>query len=94
VTASAGVQISVSPATATGSTNTVFVFTVTPAQQAVAQDVLVDFGDGETVSLGGIGGPTPVAHRYAASGNKAVRAIQTNINGSTSTAVLVVVVTP
>ena len=57
--------IAVTPATP--STGTPITVTVTPGAAAGGnpiRDVLVDFGDGETVSLGAITGATPVQHIY------------------------------
>jgi adhesin/invasin len=94
VTLGTGVSISVtSPASGTGAANTNFTFTVTPGGGTV-QSVLVDFGDNTaTQTLPAITGATPVNHVYTAAGTYTVRVTQTNVGGSTSTAVTVVTVT-
>jgi adhesin/invasin len=94
VTLGTGVSISVtSPASGTGAANTNFTFTVTPGAGQV-QNVVVDFGDNTaTQTLPAITGATPVNHVFTAAGTYTVRATQTNVGGSTSTAVTVVTVT-
>ena len=93
ITVNAAILLTVVPA-AGGPTTTTFVFTVTPAQGGTVQSVLVDFGDGSSTDLGPISSPASVAHQYAAAGTMVVRVTQTNTDGSTSSAVVTVVVTP
>jgi adhesin/invasin len=94
VTLGTGVSIAVtSPASGTGAAGTNFTFTVTPGAGPV-QSVLVDFGDNTaTQTLPAITGATPVNHVYTGPGTFTVRVTQTNVGGSTSTAVTVVTVT-
>jgi PKD repeat protein len=73
---------------------TTFTFTVTPAPGTAPSDVRVDFGDGSSVDLGRITAATTVTKRYSAAGTYTVQATQTNTDGSTSTAVIVVSATP
>lgn len=70
-------------------------FTITPSTSANAsplQSVTVDFGDGQSASLGGITGPTGVTHTYSNAGGYTITARATDINGSvgiSSTAIVV-----
>jgi len=88
VTVNTSIQITASPAA--GTTATTFVFTVTPAQGVTPTDVTIDFGDGQTISLGAITSATAVPHQYSTSGSKVVQATQINSDGSTARAVVVV----
>ena len=90
VTVNAPIQITAAPAS--GTIATTFTFTVTPAQGSAPVSVDVDFGDGQTASLGAITAPTSVAHQYSSTGPKTVRATQVNADGSTSSGVVVVAV--
>jgi adhesin/invasin len=69
--------------------------TVTPSNAAGAtqlQSVLVDFGDGQTATLGAITGPTGLTHVYNTAGGYTITARATDINGSvgiSSTAIVV-----
>jgi hypothetical protein len=93
VRARPSVELSVNPTS--GRVNvTQFVFTITPAIGTVPQNVVIDFGDGNTNTLGAITQPTQATHVYSAQGTFTVRATQTNADGSTSTAVVVITVTP
>ena len=65
---------------------------ITPARGTPVANVTVDFGDGDATSLGAITGETFVTHRYQTGGTYPVRATQSNANGSTNTATLVVIV--
>lgn len=65
---------------------------ITPARGTPVVNVTVDFGDGDATSLGAITGETFVTHRYQTGGTYPVRATQSNANGSTNTATLVVIV--
>jgi PKD repeat protein len=70
------------------------VFTVTPAATANPQNVRIDFGDGsEEVDLGAVTSATTVTRRYSSAGQYTVRVTQTNVNGTTSTAVIVITAT-
>ena len=79
---------------------TLFVFTVTPAgvtsttpQGVGARSVVLDFGDGESISLGTIAAATVVTHRYTTVGTYTVRVTQVDILGNVTTAVVVITVT-
>jgi hypothetical protein len=92
VTASS-VSVAVTPTSGDDATTT-FVFTVTPAPNATAQRVVIDFGDGsDPRDLGAITAATTVTKRYNAAGQYTVRVTQTNTNGSTSAAVVIVTAT-
>jgi adhesin/invasin len=65
---------------------------ITPARGTPVVNVTVDFGDGDATGLGAITGETFVTHRYQTGGTYPVRATQSNANGSTYTATLVVIV--
>lgn len=69
---------------------TTFTFTVTPAPGTAPTDVRVDFGDGSSTDLGAITAATTVTKHYTVANTYTVRATQTNSDGSTSTAVIVV----
>jgi hypothetical protein len=94
VSAAPSVTISANPTSGTAATQ-VFTFTVTPAGSANPTKVVVDFGDGSSTDLGAITTPTTVTHRYntSAPGSFTVRATQTNANGTTSTAAVVITTT-
>jgi hypothetical protein len=71
--------------------------TVTPGNAANAnplRDVLVDFGDGETVSLGAITGATPVAHTYRTSGSFTITVTTIDTSGQRTSSSTVVNVQP
>ena len=94
VSVGSGVAITItSPVSGTGPSGTTFTFTVTPGAGQV-QNVVVDFGDSTpTQTLPAITGATPVSHQYNSTGTFTVRVTQTNVGGSTSTAVTVVTIT-
>ena len=94
VSVGSGVAITItSPTSGTGPSGTTFTFTVTPGAGQV-QNVVVDFGDSTpTQALPAITGATPVSHQYTTQGTFTVRVTQTNVGGSTSTAVTVVTIT-
>jgi hypothetical protein len=70
-------------------------FTITPSTASTAsplQSVVIDFGDGQTATLGGITGPTGVTHTYNNAGGYTVTVRATDITGSvgiSSTAIVV-----
>jgi PKD repeat protein len=88
----APITVVITSSAASGTTATNFSFTVTPAPGASIQNMQVDFGDGSTVDLGPITGPTVVPKRYNNTGTYTVRATQTNANGTTGTGVVFVTV--
>ena len=89
----ASVAVSATP-TSGPAASTTFVFTVTPAASANPQNVRIDFGDGsEEVDLGAVTSATTVTRRYGSAGQYTVRVTQTNVNGTTSTAVIVITAT-
>ena len=100
-TASAGVVVGLPPSVAVSATptsgpaaSTTFAFTITPAASGNPQNVSIDFGDGSaTIDLGAVTSATTVTRRYSAPGSYTVRVTQTNTNGTTSTAVVVVTAT-
>jgi hypothetical protein len=59
---------------------------------ATIQDVTVDFGDGESASLGAATGATPVQHVYQTSGSKTARATVVDSNGGRNSSATVVFV--
>jgi hypothetical protein len=85
--------VAISTTTPSQSAATTFSFTVTPATTGVTpQSVVVDFGDGTSVNLGAITSATTVTHRFSA-GSYTVKATQTNTNGTSSSATVVVTAT-
>ena len=91
VTPRPGPTITVAPATAAVGAN--FVFTVTPNAANGIRSVQVDFGDTETADLGVITSAATVSHQYTSSGPKTVRVTQTDANGNSTSAVVIVTVT-
>jgi adhesin/invasin len=97
-TSSTGVAVGASSVTVTAAAmagNTKgFTFTITPVATANPTDVKIDFGDGSApLDLGAITTPTTVNRIYGAAGQYTVKVTQTNANGTTSTAVVVVTAT-
>jgi hypothetical protein len=90
VTIAVDTPLTITASPTSGTLLTIFTFTVTPAQGSGVQNVDVDFGDGQSATLGAITAPTPVSHQYATTGSKTVRATQVNKDGSSTTAVVVV----
>jgi len=86
---SVGSSVSLSVSPSSGTTATVFTFTVTPAPGA--QSVTLDFGDGNTASLGAIASPATATHTYSTVGSKTARATQSGSGGSSSAVVVVTV---
>ena len=103
VTATAGAQSSTTKVVVGASTVTLGVpttpavstpasFTVTPSTGASLANVIVDFGDGSTQSLGAISSVTTVVHLYAAAGTFTVTATAVDSDGArTSVATAIVV---
>ena len=56
-------------------------FTVGVGSTANVRDVIVDFGDGESRSLGAISGPTSIQHTYTEAGTYPVRATAVEASG-------------
>jgi hypothetical protein len=72
-----------------------FTFAVTVAQGGSAvRDVTVNWGDGDTQSLGAITGTQPVAHVYGAAGTYLIRAAVTDASGNLTTVSTAVSVVP
>ena len=84
----------VTVAPTTGTTATTFVFTVTPATTGGVRGVEIDFGDGNSLSLGAITTATVVQHKYSSAGTYVARVEQTDATGGASAGVVVVTVTP
>lgn len=88
----AGVSISVA-STGTPTVGQVVTFNVTPVPStAVVPNVLVDFGDGGTVTLGALAVQTTISHVFRAAGSYTVTAASTDPSGartSSSTSVTV-----
>jgi hypothetical protein len=87
VTVGSSVALSVNPSS--GTIATVFTFTVTPAPGA--QSVILDFGDGNSVSLGAITSATTATHTYSSTGSMTARVTQSGSGGSSSAVVVVTV---
>jgi PKD repeat protein len=87
VTVGSSVALSVNPSS--GTIATVFTFTVTPALGA--QSVILDFGDGNSVSLGAITSATTATHTYSSTGSMTARVTQSGSGGSSSAVVVVTV---
>lgn len=90
ITPGGAISVTVNPTT--GQIGATFNFTVTPASGA--QRVVLDFGDNITQDLGAITSVSTVSHSYAVAGTYTARVTQTNLGGSTSSAVVSVRVTP
>ena len=58
-------------------------FTVGVSNTANVRDVIIDFGDGETRSLGAISQPTPIQHTYLEAGTYPVRVTAVEASGFT-----------
>jgi hypothetical protein len=69
-------------------------FTITPATGAIITDVVVDFGDGRSVSLGAITGATQVSHAFRRTGGLTVTATATGSDGSTGRSATQIAVSP
>jgi Bacterial Ig-like domain (group 1)/PKD domain len=69
-------------------------FTVTPAANAIVTNVVLDFGDGSSVSLGAITGATTVSHPYRSKGVMTVTARATDSEGGVGTSSTQVSVAP
>src|SRR3954462_2851186 len=73
------VGLSATPSSTTAGTPVAF--TVTPAAGANLSNVRIDFGDGQTQSLGAISAATTVPHTYTQSGNYNATATATDPTG-------------
>jgi adhesin/invasin len=89
ITPGGAISLTVNPTT--GQVGATFNFTITPASGA--QNVVLDFGDGSSQDLGAITSVSTVGHSYAVASTYVARVTQTNIGGSTSSAVVSVRVT-
>lgn len=69
-------------------------FTVGVSNTANVRDVIIDFGDGESRSLGAITQPTPIQHTYTEAGTYPVRATAVEASGFTETVGSVVTILP
>jgi len=69
-------------------------FTITPAEDAIVTDVVVDFGDGSDVSLGAITSATQTVHLFKSSGVKSVTATAFDSDGGQGTSATQVAVGP
>jgi PKD repeat protein len=67
---------------------------VTPAAAANPKNVRIDFGDGsDPIDMGAVTSATTITKRYSSPGQYTVRVTQENVNGTSSTAVVVVTAT-
>jgi len=82
------VALTVTPSNGPAATTT-FTFTVTPAAANGVKDVTIDFGDGSSQDLGSITAAATVTHRFSI-GTYTVKATQTDGNGNTTNAVVVI----
>jgi PKD repeat protein len=57
--------------------------TITPSTGSAIRNVVVNFGDGRTQTLGAVSGPVPLSHTYRSSGTFSVTATVTDSNGDT-----------
>jgi hypothetical protein len=69
-------------------------FTVGVSATANVRDVIIDFGDGESRSLGAITQPTPIQHTYLEAGTFPVRATAIEATGFTETVGTVITILP
>jgi len=72
------------PATLSAGLPASFTFVVTPAAAngSAVRDVTVNWGDGQTQSLGALSGSSTVAHAYRSSGNYSINASVTDSSGN------------
>lgn len=70
------------------------VFGLTPGTGAILTNVVVDFGDGSSASLGGITGATNIAHVFRSVGVKTVTATATDSQGGTGSVSTQIAVAP
>jgi len=68
-------------------------FTVTPPIGVPASRVVIDYGDRTSDDLGAISSATDASHTYNDPGTYTVRVTQTNINGTTSSAIIIIRIT-
>ncbi len=101
--ATATIEVGVAPAVSIAATTdpstvglpTSFTVSVTPAANTGIRDVLVDFGDGESQSLGALNGTTVMSHVYRAAGSYVVTARATDTKNETvSVSTIITVVAP
>ena len=90
--------VSITPPSGTLTANSPIVFTVTvsPGANSTAQikEVIVDFGDGDSVNLGSVSGTTTVQHEYDDDDTYTVRATASDTFGGVTSAATVIVVRP
>lgn len=90
--------LTVSSTTTAPVENQPVVFTITPGGGAagtsnVIRNVVVNFGDGSSYSIGNVSGATTVSHIYQSAGTFVVNATGTDLNGETVSASTIVAVT-
>ena len=61
--------------------------TVTPSEGSAIRNVVVNFGDGRTQTLGAVSGAVPLSHTYRSSGTFSVTATVTDSNGDAFTGI-------
>jgi adhesin/invasin len=88
--------VSITPPSGTLTSDSPIVFTVTVTQAATStaqiKEVVVDFGDGDSVNLGAMSGTTTVQHEYDNDGTFTARATATDTLGGVVSAATVIVV--
>jgi plastocyanin len=73
------------------STGETVTFTATKASgSSVISSSTLDFGDGQSVSLGSLSSPQSVAHQYSAAGTYTARLSATDVNGDNTTTTAVI----
>jgi adhesin/invasin len=77
-----------------GSTATVFTFTITPTTGALIQNITIEYGDGQQDQLGAIATQTTRQHRYTRNDTFTAIVTQTETSGNVTRATVTVSVTP
>jgi hypothetical protein len=86
--------IGITPPTNTPAAGQPAVFTVNVSAEANIRNVVVDWGDGTSTTLGALSASTPVSHTYLDAGTFSVRATATDASGFTETVATVVTILP
>lgn len=88
------VTIAVSPASPTAGSAATFTFTVNSSatNTAALRDLVIDFGDGDKLTLSSPSSTTSISHVYEDGGTYTVTAVATDVNGERSTATTVITV--
>lgn len=88
------VTITVSPTSPTAGQAATFTFTVNSSatNTAALRDLVIDFGDGDKLTLTAPSSTSTISHAYDRAGTYTVTAVATDVNGERSTATTVITV--